>query len=508
VSPPLLALALLALAQPALAQPAGGPAGDVQLHAEAGIGGIAKAHRWTPVRVVIEHSGRRFDGELVVTWGDATLRRPIVLASPGSRTFELYLRTAEAEGAVQVRLTGNPDDAASGAPGDADPDAVEARVRVLRPDEAVVLCIVPPLSAVEAGGCSAAIVADAAPASARGYEAVDEVRWPGGPVRLSAEQQDAFDVWSTLRQLDEAGDLGLTPQPARPTTPPGLPAATRRVILGLAGLYLACLTALGVVSTRRSPNAGPVFGALVLVTLAGTSATAAIGRAGPARAVHLHHSSLVQQVPGTTRSLVTIRGVAEFPAFDDFTVELPLADSMLEAAAATGRAEQRTTESGHPVLAGRFGLGARQALTVEGIVDWQPLAVDAEGTRMTIANHSDRTLTDCRFGPGFSAVSDGNPVSVPALAPGASVRAERVSDAAGPAFTCTLPGLPVSLIERRRPIETTGVTLVAVYHPLVDAGNGRPGYRTDAGTRSPYGSPFFVPQPGLRAVRAGAVRGE
>jgi hypothetical protein len=99
----------------------------------------------------------------------------------------------------------------------------------------------------------------------------------------------------------------------------------------------------------------------------------------------------------------------------------------------------------------------------EAIIGVQLLGVEVSGTQMRIANRSERTLTDCRFGGGFSVTDVGR------LDPGMSVSAEQVSEVAGPAFTCSLPELPVPLVERIRRITTTGTTVVAVYRPDVPA---------------------------------------
>ena len=80
------------------------PVRGATLDAAAGLGGLAKAGRWTPLTVSIASDRDVLDAELVVVWGDARLQRPVTL-SPGSRkTFELYLRTTDPRGAIDVRL--------------------------------------------------------------------------------------------------------------------------------------------------------------------------------------------------------------------------------------------------------------------------------------------------------------------------------------------------------------------------------------------------------------------
>jgi hypothetical protein len=276
---------------------------------------------------------------------------------------------------------------------------------------------------------------------------------------LSPEQRAAFEQWQEVHRLDRSGDLALTTQAVRPTMRTGLPAGTARVV-GLGGIaYLACIVLVGVAFGARGTNASRSYAALAALIVAGAGAALAAGRAGPADAVRIRHSSLLQQIPGTEGSLFTVHAIAEFPAFATYGVELRVADATIEASSPTGRAEQIFNDAGHPVLTGTYGLAARQAFVAEGIADVQPLGVTISGRQARVANRSSQALHDCRFGDGFSIAAVGT------LEPGAMVSAEQVGEGIGPMFTCTMAELPVAFHESRRAVETSGVTIVAAYRP-------------------------------------------
>jgi len=88
-------------------------AGAATLQATAGLGGVVKAGRWTLLAVSIQNTlhntsldntADALDADLDVVWGDTHLRRRVSL-TPGVQTaFELYLRTSDARGAIDVRL--------------------------------------------------------------------------------------------------------------------------------------------------------------------------------------------------------------------------------------------------------------------------------------------------------------------------------------------------------------------------------------------------------------------
>ena len=451
----------------ASAYAAEGPA----LRATAGIGGVAKAARWTPVKVTIDYEGQALSANLIVEWGDMTLRRAVSFASPGSRTFEFFVRTAEPAGTMHVRLRS----------GDVDLAAIDAPVRVLRPDEPVTLCVSSSNSAIEPSpACTVSVPVSALPSSPRGYEVVDTIAWEGeGQARTSGEadrvgvdrpKRIALEEWEAIRRLDETGDLSLTPQANRPSVARGLPTQIARVIAGASLVYLAGLSAVGILIGTRGIHARRAYLVAATVIAAATAATLAVGRIGPGSGIHVQHASLLQQIPGTPGALMTMRGIAQFPGSGTYTMQLAIADAALEPSSPSGRTEQVVGEDGYPVLSGTFGLGGRRAFLAEGVVDVQVLAAVTEGRRVRVSNRSDRPLTDCRFGDGFANGEVGE------LAAGASVSADATGEGLGPLFTCTMSEPPVVLRAGDRQVLTTGPTVVALYR---DAAGVRTGARVD-----------------------------
>ena len=451
-----LAGAMLLSAAPASA------AGLVSITASAGLDGVVKADRWTPVRIAVTSKDSDLSAQLLVSWGDARLRRDVSLPSPGTRTFELYVRTSEAASSMHVTLRSGSSELAS----------VDAPVRVFPAGDVVTVCVTTAVAGPTTG-CSAVVSPDALPLSPRGYEVADRVVWPGedgthdsarSPASLPRNQRTALEEWRALRRLDASGDLSLAPQATRPSVPAGLPSRIGTAIAIGAATYVFCLLLGGMLFASR--GAGRAYAALALTTAAGMGAALVIGRAGPGRSLEVRHTSVLQQIPGAG-SVLTIRGIAEFPAFASYALTLPASDAALEATTHSGRAEQLLNEDGHPVLAGTFGLGARQAFLAEVVTDVQPIAVTIDGSSAAVANQSDRPLVDCRSGNGTPTGQAG------VLQPGASVTLALSRDSVGPLLTCTMPELPIAFRDPLRTVDSTGPTVVAAFHPS-RAGPGTP----------------------------------
>lgn len=420
-------------------------AGPLTVHASAGLGGVAKPGRWTPISIEIDNAGGQIATDIVVSWGDATLRRQVAFASSAKRRFTVYMRTLEPAGAVRVRLA------------DAGDASADAAVQVLPHDAVVTLCIAGLASVIDAAErCSITLAPDQLPVSARAFEVVDQVL-VADDVRLGAGARSTLAQWRSLRALENAGDLGLTPQVTRPMLTRGLPARSTQPIGALAALYVATLLVLGVAGTHRVLSPSSVWLVLAVLITAGGTAAMTIGRVGSSARLTIHHSSLMQQVPGTGASLVTLRGVAEFPAARHFALRVPVDDAMLEASAASGRAAQYQDAGGFPLLDGGFGLGARQAFLVEATVDAQWLAVEGDDRVVRISNRSTVPMRDCAFAPGMSTTEIGD------LPPGATVTAQRIGDLAGPLFGCVADLSPISLTESAHDLDLTGTTRIVVY---------------------------------------------
>lgn len=427
------------------------PVRGATLDAAAGLGGLAKAGRWTPLTVSIASDREALEGELVVAWGDARVRRAVTL-SPGTRkTFELYVRTTDPRGAIGVRLQSAGRDLA----------VANAPVRVLGADDRVTVCVLADAaSSLDSTACTATVLARSLPQSPRGYEVADDLVWPGTHSGITPEQDAAVRAWRSLEALDASGDLGATPQVSRPLVPRGLPAALAPVVGGIGLAYLIALLGAAALLRSRRARLSRMAAAFAVITAGACGAIAAIGRVGATRAVHVHHVTLLQQLPDTQASVLTVRAIAEFPAFDRFALRLPSIDGTLETTSARG-ASGVLDADGFPVVAGVFGVAGRQSFAGEAVVDVRPLAIEEHGSTITIENRSGRPLRACRLGRGLAAAISGT------LAPGAHLEASWTggSDEApsGPVITCVSDEAPLPFTETRRPVVMHGETTIAAY---------------------------------------------
>ncbi len=432
-------------------------AGAATLQATAGLGGVAKAGRWTLLSVSLDGTGDALDADLDVVWGDTRLRRRVSLAPGVHKTFELYLRTSDARGAIDVRLVAAGREVA----------AIAVPVRILGSDEPVMLCVLPDAAAADSGGCTATALARELPRSPRGYEVADQIAWPAGRAALTPDQDAALRAWQSLKALDASGDLGLTPQVSRPLLARGLPQALTPVLATTSVVYLVALILAGALLRARRARLSRAIGVYAALTLAVCGAIVGIGRVGSTRAVHLHHVSLLQQLPGTDDAVLTMRGIAEFPAFATFSLRLPIADAMIATASPTAITDQIVDGDGFPVVTGLFGLAGRQSFASEAVVRLHPLSITEHGRQVDAANESGVALRDCRFGRGLSRGRIGT------LAPGQSVSASWTDGAAedegpsGPLLTCAMDEAPVPLTEASRPVVMHGRTTVVAYRQPV-----------------------------------------
>jgi hypothetical protein len=442
---------------------AAAPVRGATLEAVGGLGGVAKAGRWTPLVVSIGSEREPLDAELAVTWGDTRLQRPVTL-SPGTRKeFELYVRTGDPRAAIEVRLlAGGREIARTSAP-----------VRVLGADDRVIVCLSADATAsLDAGECTAAVLTRTLPGSARGYEVADDVRWPGTLTGLTREQDAALRAWRALEALDASGDLAATPQVSRPQIPRGLPATLAPVVAVIGAGYLIALIVAGATLRARRARLSRTIVAFAVVTAGAGAAVAAIGRVGATRAVHLHHVSLLQQLPGVPVSVLTTRAIAEFPAFDRFALRLPAADGVLETSSPGGTASGALDAEGFPVVTGVFGLAGRQAFAGEALVGARPLALEDRGNSIAIQNQSGQVLRDCRLGRGLFTSA-----AAATLAPGARIEAHWTGDSGevpvGPVITCTADEAPLPFGEAQRPVVMHGSTTIAAYrNPPARGGAG------------------------------------
>jgi hypothetical protein len=416
------------------------------LSISAGIGGLVKAGRWVPVQITLDPAGTDIDGDLIVSFGRATVHRRVELAGPASRRFEFYIRTAEAESTITAQLRAGASLIAR----------AETDVRPLAQAERVMLCVDGGDRALADPACSITIPPEQLPRSPRGYEVVDAIVIAGAEPALAPEQRDALAVWRALQRLNETGDLGLIGQAARPTLPRGLPTPLLRIVAVMTMVYVGAILLAGIIRSMPGHPLRHGYVVLGIIALGGSATVVAVGAGVPGRPIVVHHQTVAEQMPGTSATLLTVRGIVEFPAFREFTLRWPADDAMLEPAAA-GDPVNTSDTNGYPVLGGIHGLGTRQPFGGEAVLRTQLLGVESNDAAITISNRSSAELRDCRFAGGFT------PEHVGRLATGATVTATQVSPSTGPAFTCTLDGVLVAFEENGANVVSAGTTVVAVY---------------------------------------------
>lgn len=416
------------------------------LVATAGMGGVCRPGRWMPVRIILQTATEDVDGDLVAEWGGAVVRRAVSVTAPGRKEFELLLRTSEVTDRVTVRLHW--------------PGAVlsaDAPLRVATADERVTVCVTGPASQAALDGCTTSMAPEALPRSLRGYDAADAVVWLDAASGLVPDQRRALDQWRAVRALEDTGRFTAVPE-----LPSVLSMMARRsrvsppLIWG-AVTYVALLAGMALlVQVTRIP-ALAILSVTALLIVAAAASVLAAGRAGPASAIVLHHVSVVQQIAGAGVSLVSTRAVAVFPASDAFALRASVTDGSMRPDGDDPGAQETFDDRGRPLLSGRYGLGAAQPVSLEGVIERHPFDVSRRGDVLRVTNTSDMDLHDCRLAPGSSAER------TVALGRGASVEFTWPREAAGPLMTCHSSASPIAFTSEGRHVLTTGETTVSVF---------------------------------------------
>ena len=427
---------------------------DVVIRAAAGIAGLVKADRWVPILITLDSASPVFAGEVVVSWSNVRIRRALAFASPGRRQFELYLRTSEPENTMRVRLLS----------GTREVQAIDVSVRIVPASDPVTLCIEPG-DVARQDGCTVRAGTDSLPRSPRGYEVVDRIEASDAARVLPKDQREAMLQRVALHSLDVSGDTGLVERPSRPSVRRGLPAGVLQAVGPIASLFVICFAAGGITLAGRRTRARWLWMTAGAIVAVGTMATQAVGRIGPGAAIVVHHTTLLEQIPGTTASNVSMRALAEPQLQGSFVLRLPIADGVLEPASSREGVEQTVDDTGHSVIKGSSGLASRQAFAAEAVVNEQPLTVAQRGDTWTITNSSRLALERCRFADGFSSAGAG------AMAPGAALTARETGEVVGPAFTCQTRETVVPVVSPDRAVHMRGATVIAVY-------KSRPGSET------------------------------
>jgi hypothetical protein len=420
----------------------GPAAADVALRATAGLGGLTKPGRWTPVRVdvtITDAPNRR--GELVLSWGDTVVRRALTL-SAGSRHYELYLRSAEPENFIHVRLENI---------------TLDVPVTVLSQETPVAVCVGGATVAPVMSTCAVTLAPGDIPRSVRGLEVADDIVITSDERALEPEQRTAVERWRSFRQLDASGHLGLTPQVTRPLQRRGLPGTSARPVLALVLMYVSALLVLGLLAGRLKLRVASVAAGIAALLVFASVTALTIGRVGWGSRITILHQSMLQQLPTTDGAMLTLRGLAVYPSNDQLDVRFTVGDGVIEPTAASERSEQIIDDGGFPLLFGRKGLGARQAFSAEAVIGVRLLAMSRVARTVRISNTSSFNLRDCRFGEGLATSAVGD------LTPGASASVDQVGDVIGPLFTCTVDA-PLTLFSHPdRGIDAIGTTQVVLY---------------------------------------------
>jgi hypothetical protein len=416
----------------------------VTLAADAGLGGIAKPGRWTPVRVTIESASETVAGDLVVDWGSARVRRAVNLTAPSRWQVELYIRAADVREIIRVRLVSNGRDLA----------AADVPIRIARPDEPVTLCLG---SAPGPAGptCTVTVAPAALPHSWRGYDAANQVVWPDGdPSALAVDQRDALDAWRAIRPIDDAGNLTWPPRAPEPTGTP------QRAGAAVLGAYAIALVGAGLVVRKRSGRVRARYGVMLGLVVAGSAITMATGRFGPASVIIVSHTTVVEEFAGTAKTLVSLRGLAEFPMFDAFALRSTISDAAIDRQPPSRLlVEQQFDEAGFPLLSGVFGLGARQAFSLTGMADLVLLRAARQGGTIRVSNASAFELGDCEVSSATAVSAE----AIGTLHPGDHVDVIRPGDADDPQVSCTAPSSLITFADARHAVQSLG-TVRLIFH--------------------------------------------
>jgi hypothetical protein len=418
----------------------------VTLVAHAGLDTRARAGRWTPVVVTIENSGTDITADLVVEAGRVRVVRALALPAPSRKRLEQYVRVPSADlDRIHVALV------VSGR----EVHAVDAPVRIVPDDARFVLCVQPGGSTQPEPSCTATVDGATLPVSWRGYDALDDLRWPAGErPRLDEDRTAAIEQWKIRR----AHELVVAPA-AGSLEPPPSRAQVRSLIVVYAGLFLlvtACAQALG-----RSPWV--LYGSLIALVIAGSAATMAQGRIGEGAAILVSDSTVVRAAEALDGAFLSTRGIATFPAFGSFELRPEFSDGIV-----TGKRESapaQFAEDGGSLLGGVFGKGQRISFDLEGFSRIATLGIERSADAMRITNLATVDLTDCELPAGFV------PGRIPLLRAGSALSISGSSADENAAVTCRLGQAPPTLRSNRDRVEHTG-TAVLVY--ALAAGGVRP----------------------------------
>ena len=410
-------------------------ADGLALTASAGLGGLARPGRWVPVRVTVDARRSDVAADLVVTWGQAQVRRPVTLAAPSRKSFVLYIRTGDVRDSMLVRLQDHGLVLASAA----------APVHLVDVDDQITLCIDEP-----AADCTTTVAAATLGNLPREFDVADEVRL-ADVQHLAPDQRDALLAWREARRLentvDNAPALGTVPAAASPAS------HVWRLMLA----YLLLIGA-GLLVARRFRTMPllvyPAVGAAVII---GSTAAIAAGRLSP---VLVHHATLVEQFVGTPLASISSRGVAEFPGGAPGTLTWPTVDGAVEVTDTdTANVPDSDDAAGAPGVGSTDTVGATRSFHLEGFAPVRGLDVSRAGAAIRVTNVSGMTLEHCTWPAGFDRAA---PASLP---PAGFAETTGPLASEDPVVSCVAQALPIPVRHDRADVAADGDTLFALHLP-------------------------------------------
>ncbi len=420
---------------------------SARIEGSAGLAGIARAGRWMPVDVRLVATDADIDGELVATWGNASVHRAVSAAAPSVTTIELHLRTSDPRDRVHLELRS----------GDLTLATADFPVRLASSTDTITVCIEGIRDADRAAdNCTARISPGALPRSARGLEAADAVVWHGAESELSAPQRQALQTWQAYRQLLDS-DTGWAPRLTPLAQEPAVSQRTRTQAAAAGAAYVGLLVVAaswGV--TRRRLSTARRYLVVTGVVAAATAGAVFAGQSSVAGPVHVRHATMLQQLDNGW-SVVSTRGTVTFPAFAAYRLSADLDDGSVRLEDYP-RHVYWSDEAGRPVVAGTFRLGSSIPLELEGYLHFAPLTLDRQGQQVRVTNTSEATMRGCGVLHDFAETERFE------LAPGASAAAPVTRT--GPAIvSCTFTGLPIGFRESKFGVEVTGEVLLNAFLP-------------------------------------------
>jgi hypothetical protein len=410
---------------PVAAQPA--------ITGHAGLAGVGRAFRWTPVRLTVESGATDIDGRLSLVWGQARVERSIALGASMRRHFELYIRTTDPRDVITARV-----ETAEGQVG-----ALDIPIKIVSSDDHLVVCAPGSSNA----NCSIALAPEDAPSSWRGYDAADEVLGDSRPANLSVRQRHAISLWTALRG----------PGTADPIFPADLPPQQSPYVLKAApflGIYIGGLTLVAGLARLLSRRVTVWVAMMTTAITAGTVAAIIAGHSSP---IVIHHASVMHEFEDVTPTWAQLRGVATFPNGGQVALRGSAPDGIIQEGTDPDDAQLAFDSDGRPLLVATVRLGDARPFVFEAEGSDHALQVVRVRGGLEVTNVSRHDLRDCQLPSGFS------PHTVATLPQGTHVQARGQSSSNVATIECTFDGPPLDLDEAHADVLTHGRTML-VHH--------------------------------------------